>query len=47
MLSLVSFYFVTRKVLAAHRDQPVRTGTEEMVGAGAEARTALDPEGQV
>jgi membrane-bound serine protease (ClpP class) len=47
VLSAVSFYFVTRKVLAAHRDQPVRGGHEELIGARAEARTALDPEGQV
>jgi len=47
VLSIVSFYFVTRKVLAAHREQPVRGGREELVGASAEARTALDPEGQV
>jgi membrane-bound serine protease (ClpP class) len=47
VLSGVCFYFVTRKVIAAHRDQPVRTGTEEMVGATGEARTAIAPEGQV
>lgn len=47
VLSLVAFYFVTRKVLAAHREMPVRTGTEELVGALAEARSTLDPEGQV
>jgi membrane-bound serine protease (ClpP class) len=47
ILSIVSFYFVTRKVLAAHREQPVRGGREEMIGAGAEVRTSLDPEGQV
>ena len=47
ILSLVTFFFVARKVLAAHRDEPVRTGTEELVGALAEARDALDPEGQV
>jgi membrane-bound serine protease (ClpP class) len=47
VLSIVSFYFVTRKVLAAQRDEPVRTGHEELIGAGAEARTSLDPEGQV
>ena len=47
VLSAVTFYFVARKVLAAHRDQPVRTGTEEMVGSLAEARSAIDPEGQV
>jgi membrane-bound serine protease (ClpP class) len=47
ILSGVSFYFVTRKVIAAHRDQPVRTGSEELVGADAEARSAIDPEGRV
>jgi membrane-bound serine protease (ClpP class) len=47
LLSIVSFYFVTRKVLAAHREQPVRGGKEELVGARGETRTALDPEGQV
>ncbi len=47
VLALISFYFVTRKVLAAHRDQPVRAGREELIGASAEARTSLDPEGQV
>jgi membrane-bound serine protease (ClpP class) len=47
IVSAISFYFVTRKVLAAHRDPHVRTGSEEMVGAGAEARTAIDPVGRV
>jgi len=47
VLSGVSFYFVTRKVLAAHREQPVRGGHEELIGAPAEVRTPLDPEGQV
>lgn len=47
ILSGFSFYFITRKVLAAHRDEPVRTGSEELVGASAEVRTSLDPEGQV
>jgi membrane-bound ClpP family serine protease len=47
VLSAISFYFVTRKVIEAHRDQPVRTGAEELVGAGAEARSTIDPEGQV
>jgi membrane-bound serine protease (ClpP class) len=47
VLSIVSFYFVTRKVLAAHREQPVRGGQEELVGARGEVRAALDPEGQV
>jgi len=47
VLSLVAFYFVTRKVLEAHRNEPVRTGSEELIGEIAEARSNLDPEGQV
>jgi membrane-bound serine protease (ClpP class) len=47
VLSIVSFYFVTRKVLEAHREQPVRGGHEELIGSRAEVRTPLDPEGQV
>lgn len=47
LLSGVTFYYVTRKVIAAHREQPVRTGTEELVGAVAEARSTIDPDGQV
>jgi membrane-bound serine protease (ClpP class) len=47
VLSLVAFYFVTKKVLAAHREEPVRTGSEELIGALAEVRSTLDPEGQV
>lgn len=47
VLSLVTFLVVARKVLEAHRDEPVRAGSEELVGALAEARSALDPEGQV
>jgi membrane-bound serine protease (ClpP class) len=47
LLSLAAFYVITRKVVEAHRDQPVRTGTEELVGSLAEARSDLDPEGRV
>jgi len=47
LVSVVAFYFVTRKVVEAHRDQPVRTGAEELVGSIAEARGTLDPDGQV
>jgi membrane-bound serine protease (ClpP class) len=47
ILSAVSFYFVARKVVEAHRDQPVRTGVEELIGASAEARSAINPEGKV
>lgn len=47
VLSAVSFYFIGRKVLEAHREAPVRAGHEELIGAPAEVRTSLDPEGQV
>jgi membrane-bound serine protease (ClpP class) len=47
VLSLVAFYFITRKVIEAHREEPVRAGTEELVGGVAEARSTLDPTGQV
>jgi membrane-bound serine protease (ClpP class) len=47
VISGIAFYFVSRKVLAAHRNESVRTGTEEMVGAVAEARSSIDPEGRV
>jgi len=36
-----------RKALAAYRNEPVRTGYEEMEGKIAEVRSTLDPEGQV
>jgi membrane-bound serine protease (ClpP class) len=39
--------FAARKVLAAYRTEPVRTGYEELAGATAEVRSPLDPEGQV
>jgi membrane-bound serine protease (ClpP class) len=39
--------FVIQRVLAAHRDEPVHTGWEEMVGAEGEVRLVLDPVGQV
>lgn len=43
----ISFYFIGRKVLAAHRLPRIRTGTEELVGATAEARSAVAPDGRV
>jgi membrane-bound serine protease (ClpP class) len=39
--------FASRKAIAAHRDEPVRTGSEELIGTVAEVREPLDPEGQV
>src|SRR5215218_6504450 len=39
--------FAGRKALAAHREEPVRTGSEELLGAIGEVREPLDPTGQV
>ena len=36
-----------RKALDAYRNEPVRTGYEEMKGSIAQVRSTLDPEGQV
>ncbi len=41
----IGLWFVARKVYDAHRNQPVRGGTEEMVGTVAEARTAIGTDG--
>lgn len=47
ILSGITFYFISRKVYEAHRNEPVRAGSEQLIGAGAEARSSIDPEGQV
>ncbi len=39
--------FVVQRVVAAHREGPVRTGWEEMVGSEGVVRAPLDPDGQV
>jgi membrane-bound serine protease (ClpP class) len=39
--------FASRKAIAAHREQPVRTGYEELVGDVGEVREPLDPDGQI
>jgi membrane-bound serine protease (ClpP class) len=39
--------FASRKAIAAHRDEPVRTGSEELIGSIADVREPLDPTGQV
>jgi membrane-bound serine protease (ClpP class) len=41
------FVFAGKKVLSAHRDEPVRTGWEELVGSVGEVREPLDPVGQI
>jgi membrane-bound serine protease (ClpP class) len=47
ILSAVSFFFITRKVVRTTRFLPKRAGTEEMIGAEAEARSSIDPTGNV
>lgn len=47
VLSVVTFFVITPKILKAHRDEPVRTGWEELLGREAEVREPLDPVGQV
>jgi membrane-bound serine protease (ClpP class) len=46
VLSAVSFFVITPKILRAHRDQP-ESGREELMGKHGEVRAPLDPEGQI
>jgi membrane-bound serine protease (ClpP class) len=46
VLSAISFFFITRKVIHTTRFLPKRAGTEEMVGGEAEARSTIDPTGK-
>jgi membrane-bound serine protease (ClpP class) len=47
IVSGIALWFVARKVYDAHRNTPPQVGPEEMIGGTAEARTDLDPTGQV
>jgi membrane-bound serine protease (ClpP class) len=47
ILSGISFLYITRKVIHTTADLPPLAGTEEMVGAEAEARSTIDPAGKV
>jgi membrane-bound serine protease (ClpP class) len=47
VLSIITFFVITPKVIRAHRDEPIRTGWEELIGREAEVREPLDPSGQV
>ncbi|HVW45479.1 MAG TPA: NfeD family protein [Solirubrobacterales bacterium] len=47
VLSAISFFFITRRVVRTTRFLPKRAGTEEMVGGEAEARSTIDPTGKV
>ena len=46
IISAVSFYVVARKVVVAH-ERPAGGGAADLVGSLAEARSSLEPEGQV
>jgi membrane-bound serine protease (ClpP class) len=46
VLSAISFFYITRKVVRTTRFLPKLGGTEEMVGGEAEARSAIDPTGK-
>jgi membrane-bound serine protease (ClpP class) len=39
--------FAGQRVVAAHREEPVRTGWEELIGAEGDVRAQLNPVGQV
>jgi membrane-bound serine protease (ClpP class) len=47
VLSVITVFVITPKIVRAHRDEPVRTGWEELIGLDAEVRDSLNPEGQV
>jgi membrane-bound serine protease (ClpP class) len=46
VLSAISFVYISRKVIRTTVGLPKRAGTEEMIGALAEARSTIDPTGQ-
>lgn len=46
-IAVPAAYFIARKVIRAQREEPVRTGWEELIGNEVEVREPLDPEGQV
>jgi membrane-bound serine protease (ClpP class) len=47
VLSIVTFFIITPKIIRAHRDEPVRTGWEELMNKDGEVREPLDPVGQI
>jgi membrane-bound serine protease (ClpP class) len=47
ILSGITFLYITRKVVRSTRDLPPKAGIEEMIGGEGEARSAIDPTGQV
>lgn len=47
LISLPLAFVFARKTMKAQREQPVKTGWEELVGSEVEVREQLDPAGQV
>jgi membrane-bound serine protease (ClpP class) len=47
VLSIVTFFIITPKIIRAHRDEPVRTGWEELMNKDGDVREPLDPVGQI
>lgn len=47
ILSLGAVWIVTPKIIRAHRDEPVRTGWEELARSEGEVRDPLNPDGQI
>lgn len=47
VLSIITFFVITPRIIRAHTDEPVRTGWEEMVGEIGEVRSTLNPDGQI
>lgn len=47
ILSAIAFYFIADKVIAAHRNRSVLTGSEELIGGTGRARTSIEETGRV
>ncbi len=47
VLSIITFFLITPKILRSQTDPAVRTGWEELPGKVAEVREPLNPEGHV
>jgi membrane-bound serine protease (ClpP class) len=47
VLSGIAFYFIAGKVLDAHRNRSVQSGSEELIGGIARARTSVAETGSV
>lgn len=47
ILSIVTFFVITPKVVRSQLDEPVRTGAEGLIGMKGEVREQLNPDGSV